>query len=59
MIRWSCNTTMALWRNSTIEPPEDWSGSMDISPEDTPTPEIWPETEDWLRVLERMDHSPL
>jgi len=41
-----------------IEPPEDWSGSMDISPEDAPTPEIWSETEDWMSALEQMDRYP-
>ena len=41
-----------------IAPPEDWRGSMDISPEDAYTPEIWSETEDWMSALERMDHNP-
>jgi len=41
-----------------IEPPEDWRGSMDIAPEDTHTPEIWSETEDWMRALERLDGFP-
>ena len=41
-----------------IEPPEDWSGSMDISPEDAHTPEIWSETEDWMNALDRMDRNP-
>ncbi len=38
-----------------VEPPEDWSGSMDISPEDTEQADIWAETEDWMRQVERMD----
>ena len=41
-----------------IEPPEDWSGSMDIAPEDIPTFDIWSEAEDWRSVLERMDRNP-
>ncbi len=41
-----------------IEPPEDWSGSMDIAPEDTYTPEIWAETEDWMSALDRLDSNP-
>jgi hypothetical protein len=40
-----------------IEPPEDWSGSMDLSNEDTQHPEIWAETEDWMSELERMDRN--
>ncbi len=39
-----------------VEPPEDWSGSMDISPEDSEDADIWTETEDWMRQIERMDH---
>ncbi len=38
-----------------IEPPEDWSGSMDLPREDSQRPEMWSETEDWMRQLERMD----
>ena len=38
-------------------PPEDWSGSMDIAREDIQTPEIWAETEDWMRELDRMDRG--
>lgn len=38
-----------------VEPPEDWSGSMDVSPEDTEQADIWAETEDWMRQVERMD----
>jgi hypothetical protein len=38
-----------------IEPPEDWSGSMDMAREDIQAPEIWSETEDWMRQLERLD----
>jgi len=40
-----------------IEPPEDWSGSMDLAREDVQSPESWAETEDWMRELERMDLS--
>jgi len=45
-------------RPEPIEPPEDWSGSMDISPEDTPALDVLPETEDWMSALERMDRNP-
>jgi hypothetical protein len=38
-----------------IEPPEDWSGSMDLSREDLQNIEIWSETEDWMSRLERLD----
>jgi len=50
--------TWESMRPEPIEPPEDWSGSMDIPPEDTPTPEFWSETDDWMSALERMDHNP-
>lgn len=36
-----------------IDPPEDWSGSMDISREDRQLTEIWLEPEDWIGQLER------
>ncbi|VAW78531.1 hypothetical protein MNBD_GAMMA15-592 [hydrothermal vent metagenome] len=38
-----------------VEPPEDWSGSMDVSPEDTASTELWTETQDWMAQLERME----
>ena len=38
-----------------IEPPEDWSGSMDLSREDKNNIDIWIETEDWMSRLERLD----
>jgi hypothetical protein len=38
-----------------IEPPEDWSGSMDLSREDIQNVDIWIETEDWMSRLERID----
>lgn len=38
-----------------IEPPEDWSGSMDLSREDIQNVDIWVETEDWMSQLERID----
>ncbi|MFQ5643899.1 MAG: DUF6763 family protein [Thiogranum sp.] len=50
--------TWESMRPVPIEPPEDWSASMDISPEDTHGPEVWSETEDWMSALERMDSSP-
>ena len=40
-----------------IEPPEDWTGSMDVDREDSQAPEIWTETEDWMRQLERLDNA--
>ena len=40
-----------------IEPPEDWTGSMDIEREDSHNPEIWTETDDWMRQLERLDNT--
>ena len=50
--------TWKSMRPEPIEPPEDWSGSMDISPEDMQPPEVWSEAEDWMSVLERMDPNP-
>ena len=38
-----------------IEPPEDWSGSMDLSREDIQTIEVCTETDDWMSQLERLD----
>ena len=38
-----------------IEPPEDWSGSVDMVREDIQAPEIWSETEDWMQQLDRLD----
>jgi hypothetical protein len=40
-----------------IEPPEDWSGSMDVDREDSHPPDVWSETEDWMRQLERLDRG--
>ena len=40
-----------------IEPPEDWTGSMDVDREDSQPPEIRTETEDWMRQLERLDNA--
>lgn len=42
-----------------IEPPEDWSGSMDVSREDMQYPEDWEETNDWLSELERMERGSI
>ncbi|HED18552.1 MAG TPA: hypothetical protein ENI74_03510 [Gammaproteobacteria bacterium] len=50
--------TWESMRPEPIEPPEDWSGSMDIAPEDTPALDILPETEDWMSMLERIDRNP-
>jgi hypothetical protein len=38
-----------------IEPPEDWTGSMDMAGEDKQQPEIWAETESWMNRLDQMD----
>jgi len=40
-----------------IEPPEDWTGSMDVSREDTQAPDIALESDDWMRTIERMDQG--
>ena len=37
-----------------VEQPEDWVGSMDLSREDTPQPDIGSETEDWMSEVDRM-----
>lgn len=42
-------------RPQPIEPPEDWNGSVDMVREDSQNPEIWVETEDWMRQLDQMD----
>ena len=41
-----------------IEPPEDWSAPLDLAREDAHIPDVWAETEDWMRQLDRMDFSP-
>ena len=46
-----------LMKPEAIEPPEDWSGSMDVSREDSQMPETWDETTDWMSELERMDQN--
>ena len=40
-----------------IEPPEDWTGSMDVAREDVQGFDKEGETEDWMSELERMDRS--
>ncbi len=40
-----------------IEPPEDWIGSMDIAREDAQAPDMWLESDDWMRALERIDQG--
>ena len=40
-----------------IEPPEDWSGSMDLAREDFQDFEVGSETADWLSELDRLDSS--
>lgn len=38
-----------------VEPPEDWTASMDIAKDDYVNAEIWAETDDWLSRLDRID----
>jgi len=38
-----------------IEPPEDWTGSMDLAREDYQSPESVLELDDWMSELDRMD----
>ena len=40
-----------------IDPPEDWSGSMDIAREDGQDFESWSEPDDWLSELDRLDRN--
>lgn len=40
-----------------IEPPEDWRGSMDVSPEDQGETEIWSETGNWMNTVDQMDDN--
>lgn len=40
-----------------IEPPEDWTGSMDVSREDSQAADIALESDDWMRTLDRMDQG--
>ncbi|HHJ16305.1 MAG TPA: hypothetical protein ENJ80_06365 [Gammaproteobacteria bacterium] len=40
-----------------IEPPEDWTGSMDVSREDSQAADIALESDDWMRALDRMDQG--
>jgi len=40
-----------------VEPPEDWSGSMDVSPEDTEITDIYSETQDWMAQIEILDQT--
>ncbi len=49
--------TWDLMRPQPIEPPEDWSGSMDLGREDLQDFEAWSETDDWLSELDRLDRS--
>ncbi len=49
--------TWESMRPEPVEPPEDWSGSMDVSPEDAGNTELWLETEDWMTQLDRMDRN--
>lgn len=47
----------ALLNPEPIEPPEDWSGSMDVSKEDFANTEAWEEPDDWLNELDRIDRN--
>ena len=40
-----------------IEPPEDWRGSMDVSPEDQGETEIRIETGNWMNTIDQLDDS--
>ena len=42
-------------RPQPIDPPEDWSGSMDLAREDLQDSEVWSETDDWLSELDRLE----
>ena len=41
----------------SVEPPEDWSGSMDLAREDMQGPDTREETADWMSELERLDQD--
>jgi hypothetical protein len=47
--------TWELMEPEPIEPPEDWTGSMDLSKEDYSAPDIAAEPGDWLSQLDRID----
>jgi len=49
--------TWEMLRPESVEPPEDWSGSMDVSAEDIEITDVLLETQDWMTQLERMDVS--
>jgi hypothetical protein len=40
-----------------IEPPEDWTGSMDVTREDAQILDKAGETEDWMSELERIERN--
>lgn len=44
-------------RPEPIEPPEDWTGSLDMAKEDYSTMDRSIETDDWLSELERFDRT--
>lgn len=46
-------------RPEPIEPPEDWSGSMDIAREDIDTMADFSDTGDWQVALDRMERREL
>ncbi len=53
---------METWeslRPEPIEPPEDWSGSMDIAPEDFGHPVDYDTGSDWQVALDRMERREL
>jgi hypothetical protein len=47
--------TWEILNPEPIEPPEDWSGSMDVSGEDSCGSDIWSETHDWMDTLDQME----
>lgn len=44
-------------RPQLIDPPEDWSGPMDLAREDMQDFDSWSETDDWLSELDRLDQQ--
>mgnify|MGYP003573104560 CR=1 FL=1 len=49
--------TWEILQPESIEAPEDWSGAMDLSSEDSGNPEIWSETQDWMDTLDKMERN--
>ncbi len=49
--------TWEVLQPEPVEPPEDWSGSMDVSPEDAALTEICPDSQDWMTQVEIIEQS--